>query len=580
MKIIHHIIFGLGILLLASSCRSTGKISKDKNKQSEFVSEAKRLEFEASFYNGNKEKILGNNQEAARNFAGCLRISPKNPAASYELAMLMFKSGDVSNAEKLAATALEGDPNNEWYCLLYTEILMQQKKFKPALSLLEKLIVANPGNPENYLLKINCLLMSGDLKAAIKEYDRLEKMNGISEEISIQKERIYIKLQKFDLAVEELKKLIRSNPTEIRYHNLLAELYLANNKQDKALAVYEEARKIDPDNPYLHASLADFYRRNKNTKAYFEELKLVFKNRDYPTDNKIKSIAPYYTNLNSSDVELAAMVNELLDILVTTHPDDAAVFAVRGDFYLKEEKFEKAHEMYRRSAKIDKSNYSVFNQMMLIDSKLGNFENMILDAVNATELFPSQALPYLMGGMAYNQQKNYSKAISMLRTGIGYVVDNNLMLSQFYANLGDAYYQQKEYLRTDSCFDKALEINPEDTYVLNNYSYYLSLRKQKLEKAEKMSKKSNELDPGNPSYMDTYAWVLYAMQKYTDAKGWIERALEKDGNKNAVLLEHYGDILYRLDMKPQAFEYWKKAKEAGTGSEFLDKKIAEKKLIE
>ncbi len=226
MKIIHHIIFGLGILLLASSCRSTGKISKDKNKQSEFVSEAKRLEFEASFYNGNKEKILGNNQEAARNFAGCLRISPKNPAASYELAMLLFKSGDVSNAEKLAATALEGDPDNEWYCLLYTEILMQQKKFKPALSLLEKLIVANPGNPENYLLKINCLLMSGDLKAAIKEYDRLEKMNGISEEISIQKERIYIKLQKFDLAVEELKKLIRSNPTEIRYHNLLAELYL------------------------------------------------------------------------------------------------------------------------------------------------------------------------------------------------------------------------------------------------------------------------------------------------------------------------------------------------------------------
>jgi len=154
------------------------------------------------------------------------------------------------------------------------------------------------------------------------------------------------------------------------------------------------------------------------------------------------------------------------------------------------------------------------------------------------------------------------------------------MKGQFLANLGDSYNQDKNNIKSDSCYDKALDLNPNDIYVLNNYSYYLSMRMEKLEKAEEMSKKSNELEPNNASYLDTYAWILYASKKYADAKVYMEKALAIDGNKNPVLLEHYGDILYRLDIKEIAFEYWNKAKIAGKGSDFLEQKIIEKKLIE
>ena len=91
-----------------------------------------------------------------------------------------------------------------------------------------------------------------------------------------------------------------------------------------------------------------------------------------------------------------------------------------------------------------------------------------------------------------------------------------------------------------------LEINPKDTYVLNNYSYYLSLRNMDLDKAEAMSRKANELDPNNGNSQDTYAWILYASKKYTEAKEWIEKAILNGGEKNAVILEHYGDILFKL----------------------------------
>jgi tetratricopeptide (TPR) repeat protein len=115
---------------------------------------------------------------------------------------------------------------------------------------------------------------------------------------------------------------------------------------------------------------------------------------------------------------------------------------------------------------------------------------------------------------------------------------------------------------------------------MNNYSYYLSLRGENLEKAEAMAKKANEIEPGNSSFEDTYAWVLYKLGKYDEAKVWIEKAVKSNKSNSAVILEHYGDILYKLNMYEDAFKLWEKATNAGEGSEYLKQKIKDKKLYE
>ena len=76
--------------------------------------------------------------------------------------------------------------------------------------------------------------------------------------------------------------------------------------------------------------------------------------------------------------------------------------------------------------------------------------------------------------------------------------------------------------------------------------------------------------------MDTYGWILYQQGKYKEAEVWLSRAA-KMGSKSSIL-EHYGDVLYKLDRKDEALNYWIDAKKAGLNSESLDKKIAEKKL--
>ena len=90
----------------------------------------------------------------------------------------------------------------------------------------------------------------------------------------------------------------------------------------------------------------------------------------------------------------------------------------------------------------------------------------------------------------------------------------------------------------------------------------------------------NIIVPNNSSYQDTYGWVLYKLGRFDDAKIWINKAIESGGKANDVIMEHYGDVLYKLGDKENALQFWIKAKEAGKGSEFLDKKVADKKLYE
>ncbi len=160
------------------------------------------------------------------------------------------------------------------------------------------------------------------------------------------------------------------------------------------------------------------------------------------------------------------------------------------------------------------------------------------------------------------------------------MADNDELLSEFYMYLGDSYHSLKDTSESDKAYEKSLSIKNDNAYVLNNYAYYLSLRNRDLEKAETMSKKAVTLDPKNSSFQDTYGWVLYKLQRYDDARTWVGKALEDKDSVSAEVMEHYGDILFKLGEAGQALEYWQKAKARGPGSALLDKKIAEKKLYE
>jgi len=110
---------------------------------------------------------------------------------------------------------------------------------------------------------------------------------------------------------------------------------------------------------------------------------------------------------------------------------------------------------------------------------------------------------------------------------------------------------------------------------LNNYSYFLALSKRDLDKAERMSAQCIRVEPNNPTYLDTYAWIFFMKGNYILAKIYIQSAIDKDTTNSAVLVDHYGDILYMTGDKEGALKQWQRAKEMGKESEILDRKIAD-----
>ncbi len=566
----------LCLLVVFSSCKSKKQITKTSESKTNNISEQNQITFAYSFIEGCKERMKGNIELAENKFKECLKLDPSSAAVKYELGNIYRYNGFYDIALKYAKECAAADPKNEWYQLLYIECLHNKRMFEQAGEIYLKLIKYYPNRPEFLEGLAAEYMYSGNYEKSYKAYDDLEKKFGQNETFTLNKIKLLKQLGKNTEIELEFKKLIASNPIEARYYTYLAEFYQQTNQKDKAMNTYQEILRVDPKNPFVHLALAEYYKGEDDKENVYKEIKIAFENPDLDVETKIKILASYY-EISEVDETYKQQAYELCIIVLKIHPSSADAHSIYADFLIKDKNLKEARNEYETAIKFDKNNFAIWNQLMIVESELGEYIALEAHSTESIDLFPNQSLPYFFNGISNITLKNYTKAIASLNDGLEFVIENNPLLLQFYSNLGEAYNYIKEFEKSDKAFEDALKVDPDNSSILNNYAYYLSLRKDKLEKAEKFSKRSNELSPNNRSYIDTYGWILYQLGKYKDAEIWLARA-SKMGNKSAVLLEHYGDVLYKLNKTEEAVNIWKEAKIAGQGSEFLDKKIAEKTL--
>ncbi len=552
---------------------------KKRQKDKDNLSEEQRINLTFNFYNANKEKMLGNLNKAAELFAQCLRIDSRHSASMYELARIYVEQKKNADALHFAQAAAEQAPDNIWYQLLLAEVYENLARYEDAREVYQQLIRDHPDRVDFYFDLAQLYLYDNKTTDALKTYDRIESLIGIDKDLSVQKERLYLKLNKVDKAAAELEKYISAFPGDMEGYSLLVELYQVNNEEEKAYQVIQRMQQKAPESAYVYLALAEYYRQKGEKEKSFDNLKMAFRKKDLESEVKIRVLGSYLPLVGQSP-EMMGQALELAGILSDVHPAEAQVHAVAGDFMSLDKKYEEARKAYRTSITLDNKNFNVWQQLLYIESQLNDTASLLKESEEALSLFPSQPIIYLLNGIAKSQQNKHEEAIKVLLSGSKLVVDNDSQLKDFYSNLGDNYNALRNFPESDKYYDKALEIDPKDVFVLNNYAYYLSLRGDKLEKAATMSKLSNTLSENNPSFLDTYGWILYRQNKLSEAREWLEKAMEHGGNKNDTILEHYGDVLFKMGETQKAYENWLKAKTMGPGSDQLEKKIADKKLYE
>lgn len=570
--------------VLASSCgtakkQTTSVVQVQPVIEETKISDDERNEFEYTFIEGLKQKMIGNQQAAITLFSKCLTINPSSSAAMFELAKIHSGNGDMTSSSLLLEKAINLEPENKWYKVLLAQIYQQGNQHQKAADLYRQLYLLDTENLE-YLYMNAALLSSAEkFDQAIEVYNELEKKIGINDQISVEKQQIYQAAGKKKEALAELQKLIDFNPKEPRYYGLMADYYLSEKDEANALKYYMKILEIEPDNGFVLFSLTSFYRQKEDKEKAWEYARKAFMNKSADVETKIQ----YYLMMTADQDKpffTEDQINELVQILIKTNGDDYRVFTVYAEYLISKGKLEEAREQLRKVLETNKDNYLIWERMLLISNDLLDFKSIYEDAGKAISLFPSQPILYGLRAVACLQLEKYTEALDILKEGEPYLLDNKLMKIQFELYRAEANYKLDRVEEAFMAFDSVISIDPENWLAMNNYAYYLSVRNENLEKAELLSSKAVRANPDNPTYLDTYSWVLFMRKDYTLAKFYMETAIKNGGDKNGVIVEHYGDILFMLGQKDEAIQQWKKAQETGEGSKFLSEKIRQQRYLD
>ena len=579
---------GLGVAIFAlaiSSCSGPKKVTEQEVAEAAVVQpktelvEQKQKEFEYIFVEALKQKMFGNAQKAIQLLSSCLEIDPNSSAAMFELANIHAVNNDFTSASLLLEKAISLNPDNKWYKLLLAQIYQQTKKFSEAADIYTGLLNDEPENLEYIYMKAALLASSQRYDEAIDAYNQMEKETGINEQISVAKQQIFVQSGNVDKAFEEINKLIENNPNEAKYYGLLADLYQSQGDKENALLNYQKIKEIDPDNGFVHFSLANYYLENNELEKSFEETKKGFASPSVDIQTKLQLY--YMLTANPAQSKLTEeQQSELIEILLVKHPGDAMVHTVYAEVLIKQNKLKEAQVELLKSVEINANDYVIWERIMFIDNDLQDWDGLYNHTQKVVELFPNQPQGYFFNALACVQLEKFEEAVKISDEGLDFVLDNPQLKANFLMLKGESVYKSDRKEEAFKIFDNAVEIDPNNHLTLNNYAYYLSIDGTNLDKAERMSGKVVERFPDNSTYLDTHAWVLFKKGEYTLAKFYMETAIKNGGEENSVLLEHFGDILYKAGKVEEAVENWQKAKEIGSESETLEQKIKQKKYIE
>jgi tetratricopeptide (TPR) repeat protein len=579
-------------LLLSFTLVGSATLAQKKKKTPEVtpgIPSVKLREAEFYFIEGEKYFMLEDYAKSLIYYQKALEINPGNATVHYKIAEVLSvsdKQDDMLKAALSIEEALKLERKNKYFYLLASGIYSNLTRFDKAAQCYESLI-SEIKNTEEYLYELAAVYQyAGKPDEAIKVYNRAEAFFGVNEISSLQKQKIYFEQGKSENAFQEGEKLILAFPDEEQYVVGHAETLSQFGYKEKAIPYLEKFINQNTVAPGACMLLAGLYRDTNREEKARELLLNVFDNPNVEFSSKLIVLNTYSNELNQNkskkqtDSVKEKFALELFSKLEKQYPDEPNVNVLGGDLYLSIERNQDAQREYLKAIERGITTFEVWQNLLYLEAQLNQFENVAKHSEQAMEYFPNQTMVYYFNGIANFRIKKNKESITSLEQVKKLSSSNPGLIAEVNGILGDVYNATREFDKSDKAYEDALAYNANNDAVLNNYSYYLAVRKTNLEKAEKMSTQLIKNNPDNATYLDTHAWVLYMRQKYREAKKVMEKALST-GMVNATHFEHYGDILYKLGDTEGAVQQWEKAKNMlTTSNETLNKKIANRKIYE
>ena len=532
---------------------------------------------EAKFIEGmglfNSEKF----SEALDKFQQCYELQPEEAGLNYMIARTYFELKSYDKAQKYIDKSMELEPTQKEYYLVSAECSKKLNKIHEVINTYQKMLKNTKGG-EPYLYDLyEAQMYDRKYSDALKTIELIQNTFGPTDALVNEKVKLYLKLNKISDAEKDLRSLISEYPNEIKYRHNLIGLMIENKQMAEAEKELDALLKAHPSDPVGTMMRYDLYKQNGQREQAEAFLDKIFSNESIGIDTKVEFVLAMFKGIENNTDKQSKLINYTTEI-IKTNPDNAKAYALAGDVNSFSNNKKDAIAYYRKAVKLDPSKNVVWVQLCLLELQENQLDSVVFHGNMAQELFPVDSrFPYFTG-TSYYQQKNYMDAVKYLKQAQALLTSESDVKDNTRSTLADCYYYLKEYEKSDRLYEELIKENPNNYSTMNNYCYFLSLRKEKLEYAKELGLKVVKAYPEEPTYLDTYGWILYVNKEYKEAETYLAKAVKN--SNNGTILEHYGDALYQLGQVEKALEYWKKAQSAGDVSEFITKKIRDKKLYE
>ncbi len=533
------------------------------------------------YYDAIKARMLGDDKQSETLLRQVIAAKPDEPAPYYDLSKLAFKINNPDKAADYIKKAIALDGKNKWYHEHYANVLALRSDYSGAAD--EYASIAKTEKYNNNYLEKSALLYqrAGKYKEALAQLEILKTKDRDNDEVLMQEQQIYLKMNDLEGAARVGRELIERNPKDSRFYSMLIDVYENNKQPAKAKEVLAEMQRKFPSDPSLLLTLANQALKEGDTVTYNSYVRKTITNKELDAETQLQLLGPYLGALGSDSMQQSEAL-QLIEQIVLQHPENVDVLMAYARILSFNDKSGEAAVQYQKAIALNPNNYNAWQQMFYALSGPADADSLIRWSEKAARLFPNHAMVHYFNGLGHFNKKDYSSAIRSINRAIDLQPEEKgEELSNMHTTLGDIYHMTKEYALSDSNYDVALRLNPRNATLLNNYAYYLSLRNVRLNDAEKMSKESMRIRPGEGTFLDTYGWILYQQGKFKDALDYIRKAVAANPNEtDPSLWEHLGAAEYKAGNKDAAITAWKKAKEKGSTNIYIDKMIAEHKLYE
>lgn len=555
------------LLLFITLFTSCGTLKNKKSHARDAAVELKdpltyeqRRKFDYYFLEAVRMKQKGDYDAAFQLYTHCLDIYPQSAAVLYEISQFYMFLGQEAKGEEALKQAVRSDDTNFWYKQTLASYYQSKQDWVKAISVYEDMAQIFPS-------RLEPLLSLADLYSRTKSYDslvttlnRIEELDGKSEQISMEKFRAYLQLENMDKAFSEIQALVDEYPYDMRYRTVLGDVYMSNNRYDEALKVYQDILKEEPDYAPAMVSLATYYQKTGQDSLYNVQLDSILVNENVDTKLKLEFMRQQILKSEQTDKDSTKIIS-LFETILTKKQPNADVPMLYAQYLITKKMQKESVPVLNKVLELDPENKPARLQLLSYAINENNLDEVIRVATPAIVYNPDAMEFYYYLGLAHYQKDQTDKALEVFKKGVQQINEKSDkgIASDFYSILGDLYHSREMKAEAYAAYDSSLVYNPKNINTLNNYAYYLSVERVNLDKAEEMSFITVKAEPENSTYLDTYAWILFEKGRYTEARIYIEQAMENGGDTSQVIVEHCGDIYFKLGYKGKAVEYWKKA---------------------